>query len=258
MSVSSLTSRQAHGLKEPPVQTTRCLLLTTDTKHHRYFANRIAQVAQTKIVLERRLSAPATFSVPFEKRQDVFEERFFTDGVASEWKGQLEQREYADANDAACLAWVKGLALDVLITFGTGRIVPDLYQCAKLSLNIHRGILPRYRGLDSELWACYFKDFSHLGTTLHRLESRLDTGAVLLQRKLEIKPEMQAHQLRYWTTRLATEMALELIKNLKQGRTVGAVPQDLSQGRYYGAISPWKRRWAVRRLDAYIRGICHE
>jgi folate-dependent phosphoribosylglycinamide formyltransferase PurN len=53
-------------------------------------------------------------------------------------------------------------------------------------LNLHGGILPRYRGLDSEYWATKECDFENIGFTLHRLTEDIDLGEILAFRKLEI------------------------------------------------------------------------
>ena len=38
-----------------------------------------------------------------------------------------------------------------------------------------------YRGLDSDLWAIYHRDYKNIGVTIHMVDSELDTGEILYQ-----------------------------------------------------------------------------
>lgn len=53
-------------------------------------------------------------------------------------------------------------------------------------VNLHGGILPDYRGLDSEYWACRNCDFDKIGFTLHLLTEEIDKGQILMRQHLMI------------------------------------------------------------------------
>lgn len=228
----------------------RCLLLTTDTRHHRYFADRIARCAELTVVLEEKGPARPARS-PFRRLQDRFEQESFN-GVSERFEAPGGLHRFRSGNQPECEALIHRVQPDLLVTFGTGRILPAVYRLGRLSLNVHRGILPDYRGLDSDLWAVYQRDFGNVGTTLHLLEEKLDTGPVLLQHRLQLRSGMRAHHLRYHTTLLAAEMAEQILRELRLGNLPAAVPQDLTRGTTLSAIPPLKRWLAGRRLQRHL------
>ena len=58
-------------------------------------------------------------------------------------------------------------------------------------INLHEGITQRYQGLDSTLSALFNKDFENLGITIHYVESELDAGDILSQKKSQLKRPMR-------------------------------------------------------------------
>ena len=53
-------------------------------------------------------------------------------------------------------------------------------------LNIHPSLLPKYRGLNTHLRAIKNKD-KYSGCTVHLVNSKLDSGKIILQKKIKIK-----------------------------------------------------------------------
>ena len=53
-------------------------------------------------------------------------------------------------------------------------------------LNIHPSLLPRYKGLNTHLRAIKNKD-KYSGCTVHLVNSKLDSGKIILQKKIKIK-----------------------------------------------------------------------
>lgn len=256
----------------------KCAILTTDTKHHRYFANKLSKKAQTTVVLEHRTLThwklywmwvrrhKSIWSLGdnpyirlgysrFQRLQDEFEERFFATGLPREFSGYSAMHEFYSVNDSECVELVRELQPDLIVSFGTGLIRQGILQVDALKINIHRGILPKYRGLDSDLWAFYFRDFDNVGTTVHKLEARFDTGDIVRQEKLQIEPGMKVYQMRYYTTLLATEMVESIIEGIRQGNAIVGEPQDLSQGEYYSHIPPLKRLLAIWRFNKCVKGL---
>ena len=53
-------------------------------------------------------------------------------------------------------------------------------------MNIHPSLLPKYKGLDTHLRAIKNKD-KYTGCTVHLVNSKLDSGKIILQKKIKIK-----------------------------------------------------------------------
>lgn len=256
----------------------KVVILTTDTKHHRYFANKLSDKAETWILLETRtLNYPRLYlkqlwrrktpwalvdnpylrlpDSTFDRLEDEFEDLFWEDGIPSVFQGYRQLVTFVSVNDPACVSLLREIGPELVVSFGTGLIRQELLSLDALKVNIHRGILPTYRGLDSALWAFYFQDFDRVGTTVHRLDARFDTGPIVAQAELQLGPSMRVHQIRYHTTVQATRMVEDLIDKMVAHEPVEMAPQDLAQGRHYSYIPPLKRWLAVRRLDAYVRAL---
>ena len=63
---------------------------------------------------------------------------------------------------------------DLGVVFGTRKISTKIINLFKFGLiNIHRGIVEKYRGLDSEYWALYHRDYKNIGITIHQVSEDL-------------------------------------------------------------------------------------
>jgi methionyl-tRNA formyltransferase len=190
----------------------------------------------------------------FESAEDAFEERFF-DRVPRDFTGVASVQSFDTVNHRQCVRHVESLAPDALVSFGTGRIREPMLRIPALKLNVHRGVLPRYRGLDSDLWALYFGDFGSIGVTIHTIAPSLDTGDIVRQGRLKLTPGMQPHHIRYHTTVMATDFVTDVVERLALGELPQLVNQDLSQGDYYSFIPVLKRWAALRRFRSHMGSI---
>lgn len=124
---------------------------------------------------------------------------------------------------------------DVVFVYGTGKLGPGLVHAAPFVLNFHGGDPERYRGLDSNLWALYHKDYDALQVTLHHVDDGLDTGDIVFQTQLTVGPvaDLQAQ-----TERACVQLAHLALHGIETGflprrkqRTVGRyysrMPQEL-------------------------------
>ena len=75
---------------------------------------------------------------------------------------------------------------DLVISFGLREIISprDIEECRAPILNIHISYLPFNRGAHPNFWSWY--DETPVGVTVHRIDSGLDTGPVVLQKLVDI------------------------------------------------------------------------
>ncbi|HEY6627523.1 MAG TPA: formyltransferase family protein [Acidimicrobiia bacterium] len=87
------------------------------------------------------------------------------------------------------------LDLDYVIGVHFPYIVPDeVLAIPRIGvLNLHPALLPYNRGWHTPSWAIL--DGTPIGATLHFMDSGLDTGDIVAQVELEIRPEDTAHTL---------------------------------------------------------------
>ena len=66
---------------------------------------------------------------------------------------------------------------DIIIVVTWGKTIPDEYVTKHNIINIHGGILPKWRGLSSNIWAIINGE-KEVGYTVQKLDSELDGGDI--------------------------------------------------------------------------------
>ena len=225
----------------------KILILSTNTKHHTYFINKIAQHNDIcGIVYERKVLKKDYVTGPFyDNLADKFEDKFFEDDNTTtentyELSKDLQKKvvEVHSVNNRHLQKYIESMNPDLIITFGTGIVKPYIFNIPKWgTINIHRGDIHNYRGLDSDLWAIKNEDFDKINVTLHYVDEDLDTGDILIEGNQPLKDVEEIYQLRYYTTKLATTMMLMVLSLFKtrNKKLTGTKQENL--GDYYTAMS---------------------
>jgi methionyl-tRNA formyltransferase len=225
----------------------KILILSTNTKHHTYFINKIAKHNDIcGIVYERKVLKKDYVTGPFyDNLADKFEDKFFEDDNTTtentyELSKDLQKKvvEVHSVNNRHLQKYIESMNPDLIITFGTGIVKPYIFNIPKWgTINIHRGDIHNYRGLDSDLWAIKNEDFDKINVTLHYVDEDLDTGDILLEGNQPLKDVEEIYQLRYYTTKLATTMMLIVLSLFKtrNKKLTGTKQENL--GDYYTAMS---------------------
>jgi phosphoribosylglycinamide formyltransferase 1 len=81
---------------------------------------------------------------------------------------------------------------DWFIVCGSNIIEPDFANSGKI-LNVHAGLIPSVRGLDSFKWAIL--NHYPLGNTLHKIDDQADAGEVIYHLSTPVFPEDDLHTL---------------------------------------------------------------
>lgn len=129
---------------------------------------------------------------------------------------------------AALAAWQP----DALAVVAYGLILPpEVLALPRLGcLNIHASLLPRWRGAAPIQRAILAGD-EHTGVTIMSMDSGLDTGPILLQRRLAMEPGETSGSLHQRLAALGAPALLEALEGVVQG-TLQAQPQR-SDGAIY-------------------------
>ena len=212
------------------------VLLTTKTMHHDYFIKVLERNKNNKllIIFEQKKTKPLVKIGNLDmKKQISFERKNFFNN--KKYKFFSKNYKFSDINSYKCMKLIKKFNPEVGVVFGTGKISPKLIKIFKGKLiNIHRGIMTKYRGLDSEFWASYHRDFRSIGTTVHFINKFLDKGKTIFEKKLILKFGMKAYMLRYFTTILAAKNINNILKKIKNKKVKSNDKQN--HGRYYSFI----------------------
>jgi methionyl-tRNA formyltransferase len=123
-------------------------------------------------------------------------------------------------------------APDLIVVAAFGQIlrqnVLDLpqYGC----INVHGSLLPRWRGA-APVQAALLHGDKHTGATIMKMDSGIDTGAVLAWREVEIRPEDNTGTLFPRIAAAGADLLISTLAEYLHGE-IQPVPQDESRATY--------------------------
>lgn len=234
----------------------RILILSTDTAHHRYFINHLldAGIPLVGCLFETDAIQPPFATEPvFEQEEAEYEKAFFFAKVRRDLD-RIPVFSVPNINSPDGHQTIKEMNPDFGVVFGTRRLTPETIGLMPDGLiNMHRGLTEEYRGLDSDLWAIYHRDWECLGVTVHMVESDLDAGPVVRQSRLSLKPNMKCHQIRFHTTVLTADLAQEALLSYLEGSLESRALERL--GRYYSFMPVELKRIIAQRFNQYCENL---
>jgi methionyl-tRNA formyltransferase len=133
-----------------------------------------------------------------------------------------------DLRAPSLLTLVEGFAPDALLSWFWPRQIPGaMLRLARLgAYGVHPSLLPRWRGPDPYFWSLYAGD-RETGVSLHVLEAEYDTGPLVMQRRLRIRPSDDAWSLARRLDRLSLPLLVEAAQQLAAwDAPLGAAPQS--------------------------------
>lgn len=132
-----------------------------------------------------------------------------------------------------------------------GRVIhPDVLALAPVPwLNLHLGILPFYRGHDSNLWAISCGDWEHIGASLHFVESRVDAGAVISEALVPAEPGWSFRRLRTELSNSEKVLARDFLSQKVKSDKIAINPVRIAKhrGPFPKKFLPWQKLWSAVR-----------
>lgn len=141
--------------------------------------------------------------------------------------------EPEDPNDIETQKFLKGFLPDLFILAGYGKILKkQIIEIAKLmSINLHGGKLPGYRGSSPMNWALINGETT-FSISIIKLDDGVDTGDVILEHTFPITQDMTIRDLHRMADETFPEMVLEVLKQMEDG-TYTLKKQDNSRVGYF-------------------------
>lgn len=162
----------------------------------------------------------------------------------------VETTRVASVNDPSTAAMVAALEPHAVVLNGT-RIVKSsaLEAFGTITLNIHAGITPAYRGVHGGYWALACDDRERCGVTLHVVDPGVDTGPVVGQARVEPAQRDGYATLPTLQAAIALPMLVDALTRLVEGQPLAAVPAaGESRQWYHPTIWEYARYRAQRGL----------
>jgi len=166
-----------------------------------------------------------------------------------------------DVRDPSVAEWLRDRRADALVVYRVPILPPSLYGVVRWAVNLHPSLLPKYRGSHPLFWAVWDGEPT-AGCTVHFLEEKTDTGAVLAQQEFPIPNGVSEPELeRFAEVSVGVPLLLEALRRLGDGDVATVVQPTASPTPYakrmeraevYRAIpfSEWPidRVWRVLRF----------
>jgi methionyl-tRNA formyltransferase len=150
----------------------------------------------------------------------------------------------ADVNNPQTMEIIRSWQPDLVISvYLNQRIKAPLIALPEIGCtNIHPALLPRNRGLFPYFWVLANGD-EETGVTVHWVDEEFDTGGIILQERLPVRPEDTIQSLAYRSCVLGADMLVESVRLIEEGTAPG-IHQDESQASYFS----WPKRADLRRF----------
>lgn len=153
----------------------------------------------------------------------------------------------------------KRLEPDAVVIIAYGQIVPGrLLEIPRLGwINLHASLLPKYRGAAPIHWAIVNGE-TRTGLTTMQIDAGMDTGPILLQRRLEIGADETSPELSRRMAEAGAALVVASLRKLDRGELT-PIPQDHTQAtpapilkKEHGRIA-----WTLTARQVYnrIRGL---
>lgn len=114
-------------------------------------------------------------------------------GLDGEMPSEFSAR-IADIQSKVLGSCLEELCVDTLVAIGCRPINISFIPNTIVALNIHPGVLPRYRGVGSPE-AVLYSDEQFVGFSIHRLTRRLDEGEIFLRKRSEFSSEFNVPRI---------------------------------------------------------------
>ncbi|HVZ95423.1 MAG TPA: methionyl-tRNA formyltransferase [Chitinophagaceae bacterium] len=124
---------------------------------------------------------------------------------------------------------LKALKADVQVVVAFRMLPEIIWNMPPMgTINLHASLLPQYRGAAPVNWAIINGE-KETGVTTFRLQHEIDTGNILLQKKIPVRDDETAGELHDEMMETGAELLLETINRLSKGELHGVKQDDIPQ-----------------------------
>jgi methionyl-tRNA formyltransferase len=173
-------------------------------------------------------------------------------------KANCIETKFYQIKTQEALDWVKNFEPDVMFSLYYRDIIPhSILDIPPLgAINLHPSLLPKYRGTFAAPWVIINGEKS-AGFTYHYILATVDTGNIILQKRVAVRQD---------DTALALYNRLLVEGTGSFNRVFDLVTKDHYQGRpqkgkssYFGRKVPFagyiNPSWSIEQIDRYIRAM---
>ncbi len=128
---------------------------------------------------------------------------------------------------------LRKMELDLIISVAAPQIFKEgLIKIPKNGcINIHNAKLPKYRGMLPNFWQMFHGEKS-VGTTIHRINTGIDDGEILLQEETLLLPGESLDSVIQRTKRFGGRLMIEAINGIRN-KTLKSIPNLSAESTYF-------------------------
>ncbi|MBX2837339.1 MAG: formyl transferase [Gammaproteobacteria bacterium] len=190
----------------------------------------------------RERVARALYKKPYGPDPSELQSNLFPEDAPEQMPGGDRVVCVDSHNSADCELLLQQLKPKVIVVYGTAIIREHIFsQASIVTLNMHTGLSPYYRGDSTLFWPVYFNDPEHLGVTVHKIAANVDGGDIVYTGKVTYEPGDSEAALFAKGVKIGSELYLQAVQEALDN-TIVYHPQDLSIGQEF--------RWIHRTVAA--------
>ncbi|NMB60891.1 MAG: hypothetical protein GYA18_00955 [Chloroflexi bacterium] len=163
-------------------------------------------------------------------------------------------RSVKDLSEEKCTEFLKEITPDIIVFTGGGLVRQAVLDIPKLGvLNCHTGVLPPFRGMDVVEWTAMVNAVNNIGfgVTLHYMDKGVDTGEILLVKKIETDVSDTFISIRMRLEVLMVNTMLEGVHAIADN-LICSSPQNTQDGKQYFVMHPRIKCIAEQRLEKQL------
>ncbi|MCD4821782.1 MAG: methionyl-tRNA formyltransferase [Methanococcoides sp.] len=152
------------------------------------------------------------------------------------------------------VSYIENLDVDLIVVCGYKYIIPEeIFEIPKYkAINIHPSYLPAYRGQHVINWAIINGE-KETGVTIHYIDKDIDTGNVIVQKKVPILFDDTSLTLSDNIYSEACKLLQSVIDRIVSGETLQAKKQNNAESTYFKPRTPEDSRidWNIDGVEIY-------
>ena len=150
-------------------------------------------------------------------------------------------------NSEECGRLIKRYNLDLGIILGARILKEHIIKAFKIGiLNLHPGLLPHNRGLDTIKWAILKK--MKQGASAHLISKEIDRGQLILKREIEVYQDDSLLDIFVRIQNMEQTLMLESLNTLESGKRDF---EDPGEGAYFKAVPEDLEKTLLKKFEEY-------
>lgn len=201
---------------------------------------KLIQFTETYGVIEALATiAGMGFSRTDAYRHHAINDHYFQDAW-HEFQSDIPVLQVEDINAPQVLDRLRQEQPDIILDHGTSIVHNRILETAELSLNLHWGLSPYYRGTHCTEWALINWDPYNIGVTIHKLVKKIDGGDIIAQQRATVTPDDTAYSIDMQLSYMGAGLVCDILDRVKKGNSLYFTGQQSSVG-YLTLDRQWSR-----------------